>query len=103
MGHWIYLMSKISKKSMNFFETCSRADPDQMESLAIHMVGINRLYFNEVEHVLDRKSLPTFPEHALAGARGSRGSQISLRLRNNKLPMSCADANNRGLFVRALA
>ena len=42
----------------------ARADPDQMESLAIHMVGLNRLYFNEVEHVLDRKSLSTFPEHA---------------------------------------
>ncbi len=37
-----------------------------MESLAIHMVGTNRLYFIEVEHVLDRKSLSTFPEHALA-------------------------------------
>ena len=43
----------------------TRADPDQMESLAIHMFGTNRLYFNEVEHVLDRKSLSTFPEHAL--------------------------------------
>ena len=35
-----------------------------MESLAIHMVGINRLYFKTIEHVLDRKSLSTFLEHA---------------------------------------
>ena len=42
-----------------------------MESLAIHMVGTNRLYFKEVEHVLDRKSLSTFPEHASASAVGT--------------------------------
>jgi HSP20 family molecular chaperone IbpA len=29
----------------------ARADPAQMESLAIHMVGINRFYFKKTEHV----------------------------------------------------
>ncbi len=39
-----------------------------MELLAIHMLGTNRLDFKKVEHVLDQKSPPTFPEHALASA-----------------------------------
>lgn len=30
-----------------------------------HIIGKNRLYFKKMEHVLHRKSLTTFPGHAL--------------------------------------
>ncbi len=46
----------------------ARADPAYMESLAIHLGGKNRLYFKYLEHVLCRKSLSTFPGHALKHA-----------------------------------
>ncbi len=66
-----------------------------MESLAVRMVGINRLYFKEVEHVLDRKSLSTFPEHGLMPASQARpwtlrrdGVALTVRL----TPKSARDA-----------
>jgi hypothetical protein len=44
---------------------CSRANPTFAESPAIHISGTNWLVIKHLEHVLYRKSLSTFPGHAL--------------------------------------
>ena len=69
-------------KNSSMICSAARADPDHVESLAIHMIGTNRLYLKVLEHVLYRKSLSTFPGHALA--IGDRRRILSQAKRMNR-------------------